>query len=63
MRVEPISKAIADQFVLAKHYSRRAPIFWAGFGLIEGGMVTGVDGLREIAGRQVLFSPRNKKPA
>jgi len=42
MRVEPISKAIADQFVLAKHYSRRAPIFWAGFGLIEAGMVTGV---------------------
>ena len=42
MRVEPISKAIADQFVLAKHYSRRAPIFWAGFGLIEDGMVTGV---------------------
>jgi len=42
MRVEPISKAIADKFVLAKHYSRRAPIFWAGFGLIEDGMVTGV---------------------
>lgn len=42
MKVEPISKAIADQFVLAKHYSRRSPIFWAGFGLIEDGMVTGV---------------------
>jgi hypothetical protein len=28
--------------VLEKHYSRRASIFWAGFGLIENGMVEGV---------------------
>lgn len=29
-------------FVLQKHYSHRTPIFWAGFGLVEGGNLVGV---------------------
>ncbi len=42
MRVVPIEKKVADMFVLTKHYSRRASIFWAGFGLEENGMIVGV---------------------
>jgi len=42
MRVISISKSVADSFVTKKHYSRRASIFWAGFGLVEDGIVTGV---------------------
>lgn len=42
MEVIKISKAICEEFVTKKHYSRRASIFWAGFGLIENGMITGV---------------------
>lgn len=42
MKVIPIEKSIADAFVLQKHYSRRASIFWAGFGLEEDGKITGV---------------------
>ena len=42
MRVIPISKSVADAFVTQKHYSRRASIFWAGFGLEEDGQITGV---------------------
>ena len=42
MKVAPISKFETDKFVLAKHYSHRAPIFWAGFGLVEDGAITGV---------------------
>lgn len=42
MKVVALEKKQCDEFVLKKHYSRRAPIFWAGFGLIEKGMVTGV---------------------
>jgi hypothetical protein len=42
MNVIPISKQVAEQFVLAKHYSHRASIFWAGFGLEENGQITGV---------------------
>lgn len=42
MNVIPISKQVAEQFVLNKHYSRRASIFWAGFGLEEDGQITGV---------------------
>ena len=42
MRVISISKNIADAFVTQKHYSRRASIFWAGFGLEEDGEITGV---------------------
>ena len=37
-----ISKSIADEFVKNKHYSRRASIFWAGFALVENGMIEGV---------------------
>tara|TARA_R110000868_G_scaffold231457_1_gene484845 strand:- start:189 stop:842 length:654 start_codon:yes stop_codon:yes gene_type:complete len=37
-----ISKSVADDFVTQKHYSRRASIFWAGFGLEEDGQITGV---------------------
>jgi len=42
MRVVPISKNIAEDFVTAKHYSRRASIFWAGFGLELNGAIEGV---------------------
>lgn len=42
MRVVPISKGIADTFVTQKHYSRRAPIFWCGYGLVESGRVVGI---------------------
>lgn len=42
MRVVPVTKAVAEIFVTTKHYSRRASIFWAGFGLEEGGFITGV---------------------
>lgn len=42
MHVIPVTKSICEEFVLKKHYSRRASIFWAGFGLIEDGHVTGV---------------------
>ena len=42
MQVIPISKSVAEEFVLNKHYSRRSSIFWAGFGLVEQGMITGV---------------------
>jgi hypothetical protein len=40
--VEPLSKAVCESFVPTKHYSRRASIFWRGFGLIENGRVEGV---------------------
>ena len=42
MNVIQITKKQADEFVLNKHYSRRASIFWAGFGLVENGMLQGV---------------------
>ena len=42
MRVVPITKAMAEHFVLIKHYSRRQSIFWEGFGLVEDGKVVGV---------------------
>lgn len=42
MKVITISKSVADFFVTQKHYSRRASIFWAGFGLEEDGQITGV---------------------
>lgn len=42
MKVIPISKSVADVFVTQKHYSRKASIFWAGFGLEECGQITGV---------------------
>ncbi len=42
MKIIPISKSVADEFVIQKHYSRRASIFWAGFGLEEDGQITGV---------------------
>lgn len=35
MQVVKISKTEAELFVLNKHYSRRASIFWAGFGLVD----------------------------
>lgn len=41
MHVIRISKKIANEFVLKKHYSRRASIFWEGFGLIEDNLITG----------------------
>lgn len=42
MRVVKISKTVAEQFVVKKHYSRRASIFWAGFGLEISGKIEGV---------------------
>lgn len=42
MDVTILSKSECEEFVLKKHYSRRASIFWAGFGLIEDGKITGV---------------------
>ena len=42
MQVVPVSKSICDEFVLKKHYSHRAPIFWAGFALIENNKIEGV---------------------
>ena len=42
MKIITISKSVADAFVTQKHYSRRASIFWAGFGLEEDGQITGV---------------------
>lgn len=42
MNVVTLNKAQCEQFVVSKHYSRRASIFWAGFGLVEDGLVTGV---------------------
>lgn len=40
--VIPLSKSKCDQFVTTKHYSRRASVFWEGFGLVEGGKIVGV---------------------
>lgn len=42
MSIAPISKTEAEAFVVAKHYSKRASIFWAGFGLVIGGKIEGV---------------------
>ena len=42
MNVVPIEKSVAERFVRAKHYSRRASIFWAGFGLEIDGQIEGV---------------------
>lgn len=42
VEVVPIDKKTAERFVVAQHYSRRAPIFWAGFGLVVDGMIDGV---------------------
>lgn len=42
MEVVEIEKSVAELFVTKKHYSRRASIFWAAFGLVENGQVTGV---------------------
>lgn len=42
MKVERIDKETAELFVSQKHYSRTPSIFWAGFGLVENGMIVGV---------------------
>lgn len=42
MRIIGVSKAIAEAFVSAKHYSRRPSVFWEAFGLVEDGMIVGV---------------------
>jgi hypothetical protein len=42
MKVVPLSKKECEAFVVAKHYSRRASIFWKGFGLVEDGRIEGV---------------------
>lgn len=40
-RVVPITKKQADSIITARHYSRRAPVFWEAFGLIENELVVG----------------------
>jgi hypothetical protein len=42
MQVIKIDKKTAEEFVIKKHYSRRASIFWEAFGLIEWGSLQGV---------------------
>lgn len=42
MEVVRIDKKTAEIFVVNKHYSRHASIFWAGFGLVENGRIEGV---------------------
>lgn len=42
MIVVSATKSICDEFVVKKHYSKRASIFWAGFALVEDGMIQGV---------------------
>ena len=42
MLVIPISKKQAETFILAEHYSHRASIFWAGFGLVIDEKIEGV---------------------
>lgn len=42
MRVVRLDKKSCEVFVINKHYSHRASIFWAGFGLVENDMVAGV---------------------
>lgn len=42
MEIIRLSKTAAERFVKEKHYSRRASIFWAAFGLVIDGRVEGV---------------------
>lgn len=42
MNVITIDKPTAELFVKQKHYSRRASVFWAAFGLEVGGKIEGV---------------------
>jgi hypothetical protein len=42
MKIVELSKIQCEKFVINKHYSHRASIFWCGFGLVEDEMVTGV---------------------
>lgn len=42
MRVVELPKSTCDIFVLNKHYSRRAPFFTKGFGLVIAGKIEGV---------------------
>lgn len=42
MRVVKLGKSDCEKWVVAKHYSRRASIFWAGFGLEIDGLIQGV---------------------
>lgn len=42
MSVVRVTKSEAEAIVVAKHYSHRASIFWAGFGLLIDGKIEGV---------------------
>jgi hypothetical protein len=42
VQVIKLDKNTCEEFVLNKHYSRSKSIFWAGFGLIEDNMITGI---------------------
>lgn len=42
MSVVKATKSVCDEWVKAKHYSHRAPIFWAGFALVIDSRVEGV---------------------
>lgn len=41
-RVAKITKKQADAVVTARHYSRRAPVFWEAFAMVEGSAIEGV---------------------
>lgn len=42
LSISPITKKVADEVVTKKHYSRRASIFWKGYGLYESYKLVGV---------------------
>lgn len=42
MRVIEATKSQCEEFVIKKHYSRRASIFWRGFALVDGESICGV---------------------
>ena len=42
MQVIKLDKKTCEYFVSKKHYTRKPSIFWAGFGLVENDLITGV---------------------
>lgn len=42
LEVVEATKSLCEEFVVKKHYSRRASIFWKGFALVDGANVCGV---------------------
>jgi hypothetical protein len=58
MIVIKTTKAICDEFVSKKHYSRTPSIFWAGFALVEDEKIVGV----VVYGQHWLFKQKQKMP-